>query len=424
MTTILIRVAVVALCVATACVDATPIGSIECIGDRIRCGRAKPRNSGGLPLVASPSETVSSTGLNVLTPTWSGHPLGTDYDKALLAVDADGDLWTLVPTNWQIVLTKIDASGALVDEYRIDAPKSLKKPERYSPGVVGIQGGRESEFLAAISVVWERLCDAGDGPEPECPAGQVFDVEEVLAFDDFSTAPRRTQVPSEFSQPLQANASGAWRASNGHVDKYDRKGKLVWRQTGLLPESDSSPWELRAALRPHNELSVLVWRFDSAEIPMDSELWHLDARGNIDTSLSVAWPGHGEVKLAADARGRDVLAGINLQGDMVIMRMLDDGDSESSLVTREEFTELTPDDIDIDSESAFYVIAPAGGRVGRERREILCQRPATGSTRCFTLSGIESDDPRPLVDDMVVAGPGVVYVSSPPMLRRYELPAQ
>lgn len=157
------------------------------------------------------------------------------------------------------------------------------------------------------------------------------------------------------------------------------------------------------------------------------DLWKFDARGSIETLQRIGWTGAGGSYpvYGIDPLGRDVIAGATPKGDLMMMRVLPNGAAEGNVIVREEYLALSPDALVIDSESTSYVAAQAGGREVDQRRELLCRLPPDRAAECFGLGEISATGEfAPLIDELVVTEPGVVYVRSGSTLRRYELPAQ
>jgi hypothetical protein len=401
---------------SAACRDSTPIGSVECIGEQIRCGVTEKRKDPQAPVLDTPHEEILSTGLEVLMPVWSGHPFEDTPDYAPLVADANAVLWRVSLRDARVKLAKLDREGVLVEEHTIEPPNGTQDPASLHATLTSVTpAGADSSMT--IVVQWTRTCDARPGEPVEC-----LSFNEALVFQDLEGAPRRISPEFPLGQ-VQANASGLWLLDGNtpHIDKLDASAGLVWRQTGLLTiESDNQSWQLRGALRPADELGVLLWA-DQAGPVVGLDLWKLSATGSIDTRQSIAWSGDYPA-YAIDVRGRDVIVGANRDGDLTLMRVLSDGKAAGNLLVREEYVALKPDGFALDSEGAAYVATEAGGREPNQLRELLCQLPDSGPTRCFTLAEISATKPSPLIDDLVVSEPGVVYVRSGAALRRYELP--
>jgi hypothetical protein len=333
--------------------------------------------------------------------------------------DANGELWNAHTSGNQIVFAKLDREGASIEEHAFKPPRGTNKPERYHPLVLGLATGVSAMSMPSFAVMWSRSCDGREFNVEDCQ------LDEIMSFEDYASEPRRASLFQISSGWVQANESGTWSISREHIDKYDRRGNLVWRQTGELkrqyPDSD---WDVRAGLLQDNQMSVFAWGIEGG-IALGAQLLRLDAFGNIVKQRQVAWIGSYLVQSAVDSRGRHVLMGATSDSDMFIMRIAPDETVDGIVVQREDYTALYPDVFAIDSEDAVYVVSKAGPRDAL--RAILCQLSASsGSTRCFTLGGITSPDnvPRQLVQDLVVPEPGVVYARSESVLRRYELPAQ
>lgn len=208
------------------------------------------------------------------------------------------------------------------------------------------------------------------------------------------------------------------------IDKHDARGNLVWRQTAFLVlEHPDVSWMTHGALRANNELSVLVGSTASSSDDVSLELWRLDSLGNIKQRRLVAWGGEWP-RYAIDPEARDVLAGSFFEGDLVLMRVLADDSVQGNVIERDDYLELRPDGFELDADGAAYVTARAGGRDAEDISAMLCQLPVSGNVRCFTLGGLTAATSfSPLVQDLVVPEPGVVYVRTGADLRRYELPA-
>lgn len=410
--------AALGLSFALGCQDNTPIGAIECVGEHIRCGVPEPSRPEQDPLGLA-SDIVSSVDLDVLQPAYSGTPFGEVPNVGfVLVADANGELWNAHTSEKQIVFSKLDREGASLEEHAFNPPRGTMKPERYHPTVLGLATGVSAMSTPSFAVAWSRSCDGRDFDSQDCQ------LEEIMSFDDYAREPRRTSLFQISSGFVQANESGMWSIRREYIDKYDRRGNLVWRQTGELkrqyPDSD---WDVRAELLPDDQMSVFVWGIQGG-IALGGQLLRLDAFGNIVKQRRVSWIGSYVVQSAVDSRGRHLLMGATSDSDMFIMRIAPDETVDGIVIQRDEYTALFPDVFAVDSDDAVYVVSKAGPR--DELRAILCQLTARGSTRCFTLGGITSPDniPRQLVDDLVVPEPGVVYARSGSTLRRYELPAQ
>jgi hypothetical protein len=408
-----------ALAAVTGCSDSQPLGSLECIGDGIHCGftseQNRIRSQGGGRSIEMPSGEVSSTGLDVLMPTTSTEAFTASLDRRIiLTTDANGDLWSVVTVDVPLVLSKLDRDGTVVEEHAIEPPRGARKGSNYYADIESIDLN-SSRSAATMTVMWLRGCDGRDGYPPDCQ------LHEVLVFEDLAKAPRRIEAVY-YPAHVLANGSGEWFLYDGGViDKVDTRSNLVWRQTGLLSiATGQQSWNIDGALRADNKLSVLI---GAPDIGYPYELWQLDSRGNIESRRGVAWGGDVPT-YAIDARGRDVLAGMGRDGDLIMMRVLPDGSTEGGTVTRKEYSSLRPDGFGLDPEGAVYVTTTAGGREPNERRAVLCQLTSAGELRCFTLGGITVREHGPLIDELVAPEPGVVYVHSGSTLHRYELPAQ
>lgn len=128
--------------------------------------------------------------------------------------------------------------------------------------------------------------------------------------------------------------------------------------------------------------------------------------------------------MGGDCAARKLIAGTSFGGDLVLMRVERDRTTQGAEIEREEYAALEPNSFAIDAHDNVYVTARAGGREANQVRVILCQLPAIRATpRCFGLAGLAIQEwSMPLVDDVVVPEPGIVYVRTGSDLRRYELP--
>jgi hypothetical protein len=408
---------VVLVGVAIGCSDSTPIGSIQCMGELIRCGfTEKQQQSDAVPTIQPPTDAVSSTDLDVLSPTFTRRAFEDlpEFDFHLLA-EPDGDLWSVRGDGPRLILEKRDREGTALEEVAIAPPKGTPKPQRYSP--IDIESGSRSSArsLRVFAVTWSRTCD-GSASSEDCQ------ISEVLAFDDLAEPPRRMATRS-WPPAIQATESGTWLLYGDHIDKYDSHGKLAWRQTGLLPlERPDFSWNAVGAVHPNNELSVLLALYSTTSDDVALELWRIDALGNIDERQHVAWDGSVPY-YAIDPQGRNVIVGTFLDGGLSMMRVGPDLAVEGNVIEREEYLDLRPDAFALDADGAVYVTARAGGREPSEMREMLCQLPVSGKVRCFTLGELIAEKTfSVLVEDLVVPEPGIVYVRTGADLRRYELP--
>jgi hypothetical protein len=399
--------------VLAACSDSTPLGSVECIGTQIRCGltieqRDAPR------MIGRGSVQVATTDLEVLIPVWTGQPFEDPAYVAAperLLADARGQLWRVASQAGRLTIEKLDREGVTIEERTIDPPKGARDPEHLSAFLNGAAAG-DANSKSTVGVSWSRPCDGRAGDPADCS------FNELLVFEDFSEQPRRVNLGSAGSGYVQANASGVWFVydSPPHVDKLDMSANLIWRQTGLLGSA-----EMRGSLFSRDKLSVLVWPNEEPIVNLD--LWRLSARGSIETRLQIAWQGGVEAPTyAVDTRGRDVIVGATRDGDLAMMRVLPNGNSEGGLVVRQEYRPLSLDAFALDANGAVYVTTTAGGWDPGARRVLLCQLPNTGRMRCFTLAEQLPFGARLKVDQILVPEPGVVYVRSGRDLCRYELP--
>jgi hypothetical protein len=400
-----------------ACRDSTPIGSVECIGERIQCGLPENQPAQSAVVLDTPHEEVSSTGLDTLMPVWSGQPFENAPEQQLkLLVDADAALWSVSTRDGRVTLAKLDREGASVEEHTIEPPQGSRNPDGLR-AVWMTMSPTGANSSATITLQWSRGCDGRAGEPADC----VFN--ELLVFEALDREPHRVNLGFQSLQVL-ANDSGVWFVDNNtpHVDKLDLSAKLIWRQTGLIHlQAPDTWWNLSAALRPSDELSVLVWAQYAPPIS-GLDLWKLNASGSIKTRQAIGWSGVDPL-YAIDAHGRDVIVGASVDGDLTLLRVLSNGASESQLIVREEYLALRRNGFALDSEGAAYVASVAGGREPMQWRELLCQLPDSGTTRCFTLGELSASAAyTSLIDELVVPEPGVVYVHSGSALRRYELP--
>jgi hypothetical protein len=426
MNTLMQRVCAVLVASAaiTACSDSEPLGSIQCVGDRIRCGlteKQEQERQNGQPgsSITLPSDRVSSTGLEVLMSTLTADPFSEIENADIgLTTDEDGNIWSISSRRTQVVLTKLDREGVVVEEHVVDPPKGTRKPQTYSPNVGNVVGPATGA-KATVGVFWSRGCDGSESDPNDC---QFY---ELLVFDDFAKAPRRIDLEvNPYEGQILANASGEWLLyGDPRIDKVDVRGNLVWRQTGLFAHGPSrTSWHVRGALRADNELSVVVG-FSDGNTFTTPELWQLDSRGNIESLRTIPWAGRFP-HYVIDSRGRHVIVAVNTEGDIGLMRVLSNGTAEGNIISREEYQGLDPNSFAIDPDDAAYITTMAGGRELDQTREVLCQLPATGAVRCFTLGDIDLTQWMLLPNGLVAPEPGVVYVRSGSTLRRYELPAQ
>jgi hypothetical protein len=399
-----------------ACSDSTPVGSIDCIGERIRCGPTAAQLDQEIPAIEPPRDLVSSTGLEVLMPASHARPFPEALEaQVFLTADANGDLWSISSHDSRVVLTKIDRNGSTVEEHVVDPPRGTRDPEHLQAQVTLQAGSPRSR--ATLIVYWVRGCDGRAADPPDCQ------LTELLVFDDFAKAPRRIALNFGTLTEVQANESGQWiiYGYTQRIEKLDARGNLVWSQTGFVAGSSQElPSISRGALRANNQLSALLVFGGGYEVGL--ELWLLNAAGNIEARRPLAWSGQSP-EHAIDARGRDVIAGMTTDDDLILMRVFE-GRSEGNVIAREEFLSLRPDGLAVDSAGAAYVATTAGGREPKDWRAVLCQLPDVGRVRCFTLGDIAVSNPATLIDALVVPEPGVVYVRSGSDLRRYELPEQ
>lgn len=412
------------LVVATgfACSDSTPIGSIQCIGERIRCGFTEEQQfdpNAGTQFIEPPREHVSSKGVVVLRPAFSAR-IFEALDPSVeveLTTDANGELWIASQDGSRPVVTKLARDGTALEEHSLTAPKGARESERWKPIFIRTTPRGSAQSRSVFLVTWLRTCQSSSDPD-------ACQIDEVIAFDDFAEAPRRTGIESSSYDDVQANESGDWFFYRGQIEKRDVRGNLVWRQTAFLAlENPATWWSARGALREDNELSVLLWSSSSGSSESGSlELWRVDSHGNIEKRHGLAWGGE-MPSYAIDPLEQDVIAGTVIDGSIALMRVRSDLSVQGNLIERDDYLALQPDHFVLDSDGAAYVTARAGGRHARDMRALLCQLPMSGTVRCFTLGDLTiAETFNSLVDDLVVPEPGVVYVRTGVVLRRYELP--
>jgi hypothetical protein len=244
-------------------------------------------------------------------------------------------------------------------------------------------------------------------------------------FEALDREPRRFDAATMNLGPVQADASAVWLIdnTNANIAMFDLSAKLIWRQTGLLRfQAPAVLWQLSGALGASKQLRVLVSANDSGHVS-GHELWTMSASGSIEARRALPLFAR-DPQYMLDALERDVIVATGESGDITLLHMTSDGIVEGNQLVREEYLELRPERLALDSEGAAYMASAAGGREAKQQRELLCQLPVHGSARCFTLGELSaSTASRTLMDEFVVTEPGVVYVRSGADLRRYELPA-
>ena len=243
---------------ASACRDSTPIGLVECIGERIECGVSLGTDPHMPPQpVETPHDEIASTGLDTLMPVWSGHPFedSSSGDQHLL-VDANGALWSLTVPDGRVKLAKLDREGAALEEHTIEPPVGSRDPDGLFAVPRGISPPGPNSS-ATVALFWTRMCDGRSGEPSDCS------FNELLVFDAFEDAPRRINLGFQDAWQTQANASGVWLLQYGlppHIDKRDLSGDLIWRQTGQLDiQPQDSWWQVRGTLHPSDECGALLW---------------------------------------------------------------------------------------------------------------------------------------------------------------------
>jgi hypothetical protein len=414
-----VLVFVLAIGAVFGCLDSTPIGTIECIGERIRCGFTREQLEQNQQIIVPPSDgRVSSVDVDRLMPTWTGRPFPNEPGlRIVLVADSKGDLWSISSPGTHILIAQLDREGEAIKQYAIEAPKGTRDPESLQATLETVSAASGASPATAL-VSWNRRnCDGQNDP-PDCSFSETFVFDDA----DIAKAPRRMNVGLYELNSIRANDSGEWLAYGGslpHLDKRDAAGNLSWRQAGLvafpsMPES----WQVHGTLDDKNQLRVFV-SLDSFTVNL--ELLKVDARGNIATRHVIGWAGSAPT-CAIDPQGRDVIVGTTFEGDLTMMRVLPDGTTEGSVVARQEFQPLRADSYAIDSEGALYITTLAGGRDLNQQRALLCRLPSNGSALCFALGQIDVLDSSALVDSLVVPEPGVAYVKVGPDLRRDELP--
>src|SRR4051812_47460700 len=113
-----------------ACTDATPVGSLECLGDDIRCGFAPAQSDLTNPTKSLPGDMVSPAGSPIVMPAWS-RPVFEDVvlppqSSTNMMADARGELWSVRMQDQRVHLVHHDREGAVVDDHLIEAPERAR----------------------------------------------------------------------------------------------------------------------------------------------------------------------------------------------------------------------------------------------------------------------------------------------------------
>jgi hypothetical protein len=404
------------------CTDGS-VGSDDCFGERVRCEIPIDADNNPVHLESGEYAEVATKNLDELAPTWI-RPLPmtaseSRWSNMLLTNDFEGDVWLFTQREKQLIANKLDADGQVAESQAFDAPRNW---EVFDVATLDLSSYRQSGHGPTLRVNWPAQVK-GEALDP------LNSIEWIKFGDSFDDPKRLVADKDSAYWDLELiwdvddaiyGMKSRFTVENGSLEKFDREGNRVWKQTAMSRLLRGSARKFFGLLGDHQ-----VGMFMAEQVGITGSV--IGADGNYAATLGMPYwaPSATMQSMQQGARGPVILAESGDDDLYVAHLQTKPPAAKTVMIRRDDYLAFSDVPSAVDPKGNVYVALVFGGRDIGDQRRAICRVPFEGESSCMQLaksSELEVTESNPM--ELATNADGVLFLRTDKAFVRIDFPGR